>query len=202
MNEINVEEIMKELKKKAAEQKIEREEQEFDKLISDGICEDMSYIEKFDREDFIFELTEVNRYFWVNPDIAIEQNGFLKKNLKKVIKKLVQFISYPLVEKQNEFNQAATRAFNQIRNYIITHDNVDKRVEELQFIIEKEVLKSMRLYSEEYRKMSLQYEKLYSMMEEHEKNEKRNRKKIMLLEQQVELLEQQLQVEKRKSKEQ
>ncbi len=202
MNEINVEEIMKELKKKAAEQKIEREEQEFDKLISDGICEDMSYIEKFDREDFIFELTEVNRYFWVNPDIAIEQKEFLKKNLKKVIKKLVQFISYPLVEKQNEFNQAATRAFNQIRNYIITHDNVDKRVEELQFIIEKEVLKSMRLYSEEYRKMSLQYEKLYSMMEEHEKNEKRNRKKIMLLEQQVELLEQQLQVEKRKSKEQ
>ena len=83
MNEINVEEIMKELKKKAAEQKIEREEQEFDKLISDGICEDLSYIEKFDREDFIFELTEVNRYFWVNPDIAIEQNGFLKKNLKR-----------------------------------------------------------------------------------------------------------------------
>ncbi len=202
MNEINVEEIMKELKKKAAEQKIEREEQEFDKLISDGICEDLSYIEKFDREDFIFELTEVNRYFWVNPDIAIEQNGFLKKNLKKVIKKLVQFISYPLVEKQNEFNQAATRAFNQIRNYIITHDNVDKRVEELQFIIEKEVLKSMRLYSEEYQKMSLQYEKLYNTMEEYEKNEKRNRKKVMLLEQQVELLEQQLQVEKRKNKEQ
>ncbi len=202
MNEINVEEIMKELKKKAAEQKIEREEQEFDKLISDGICEDLSYIEKFDREDFIFELTEVNRYFWVNPDIAIEQNGFLKKNLKKVIKKLVQFISYPLVEKQNEFNQAATRAFNQIRNYIITHDNVDKRVEELQFIIEKEVLKSMRLYSEEYQKMSLQYEKLYNTMGEYEKNEKRNRKKVMLLEQQVELLEQQLQVEKRKNKEQ
>ena len=202
MNEINVEEIMKELKKKAAEQKIEREEQEFDKLISDGICEDLSYIEKFDREDFIFELTEVNRYFWVNPDIAIEQNGFLKKNLKKVIKKLVQFFSYPLVEKQNEFNQAATRAFNQIRNYIITHDNVDKRVEELQFIIEKEVLKSMRLYSEEYQKMSLQYEKLYNTMEEYEKNEKRNRKKVMLLEQQVELLEQQLQVEKRKNKEQ
>ena len=193
---------MKELKKKAAEQKIEREEQEFDKLISDGICEDLSYIEKFDREDFIFELTEVNRYFWVNPDIAIEQNGFLKKNLKKVIKKLVQFISYPLVEKQNEFNQAATRAFNQIRNYIITHDNVDKRVEELQFIIEKEVLKSMRLYSEEYQKMSLQYEKLYNTMGEYEKNEKRNRKKVMLLEQQVELLEQQLQVEKRKNKEQ
>lgn len=202
MDEINVEEIMKELKKKAAEQKIEREEQEFDKLISDGICEDMSYIEKFDRDDFIFELTEVNRYFWVNPDIAIEEKGFLKKNLKKVIKKLVQFISYPLVEKQNEFNQVATRAFNQIRNYIVTHDNVDKRVEELQFIIEKEVLKSMRLYSEEYQKMSLQYEKLYSMMEEHEKNEKRNRKKVMLLEQQVELLEQQLQVEKRKNKEQ
>ena len=126
----------------------------------------------------------------------------LKKNLKKVIKKLVQFISYPLVEKQNEFNQAATRAFNQIRNYIITHDNVDKRVEELQFIIEKEVLKSMRLYSEEYQKMSLQYEKLYNTMEEYEKNEKRNRKKVMLLEQQVELLEQQLQVEKRKNKEQ
>lgn len=202
MDEINVEEIMKELKKKAAEQKIEREEQEFDKLISDGICEDMSYIEKFDREDFIFELTEVNRYFWVNPDIAIEQKGFLKKNLKKVIKKLVQFISYPLVEKQNEFNQVATRAFNQIRNYIITHDNVDKRIEELQFIIEKEVLKSMRLYSEEYQKMSLQYKKLYNTMEEYEKNEKRNRKKVMLLEQQVELLEQQLQVEKRKNKEQ
>lgn len=202
MDEINVEEIMKELKKKAAEQKIEREEQEFDKLISDGICEDMSYIEKFDRDDFIFELTEVNRYFWVNPDIAIEEKGFLKKNLKKVIKKLVQFISYPLVEKQNEFNQVATRAFNQIRNYIVTHDNVDKRVEELQFIIEKEVLKSMRLYSEEYQKMSLQYEKLYSMMEEHEKNEKRNRKKVMLLEQQMELLEQQLQMEKGKNKEQ
>ena len=37
---------------------------------------------------------------------------------------------------------------------------------------------------------------------EYEKNEKRNRKKVMLLEQQVELLEQQLQVEKRKNKEQ
>ena len=39
-------------------------------------------------------------------------------------------------------------------------------------------------------------------MGEYEKNEKRNRKKVMLLEQQVELLEQQLQVEKRKNKEQ
>lgn len=198
MAEIHVEEIMKELKKKAAERKAEQED-EFDKLIPDGSYEDVSYVEAFDREEFILELTEVNRYFWIDPEAAIEEKGLLKRNIKKAIRKLVRFTIYPLVEKQNEFNQVATRAFNQIRNYIATHDNVDRRIEELQMILGKEVLKPMELYSEEYQKMRSKYEKLCTAIEEYKENEKRNRKKISLLEQQVELLEKELQIQKKRS---
>ena len=197
MSEINVEEIMEELKKKAAERKIEQEEDDFEKLTASGICEELSYEEPFNREEFLFELTEVNHHFWVDPNVVIEQNGFLKKNVKKAIQKLVRFTIYPLVEKQNEFNQVATRAFNQIRNYIATHDNVDKKVEELQFILEKEVLKPMELYSESYQKMRLKYETLCTMIKNYEEKEKRSRKKILRLEQQIELLEKELQMKKK-----
>lgn len=202
MAEINVEEIMKELKEKAAKRKIEQEEDSFEQLTADSVCQDLSYWEPFDKENFIFELTEVNRYFWVNPDVAIEEKGFLKRNVKRVIRKMVRFAIYPLVEKQNEFNQVATRAFNQIRNYIVTHDNVDKRLEELQLIIEKEILKPMELYSEAYQKMRSKYEKIGTKMEKYEEQEKRNKKRIALLEQQIELLEKELQIKKRISEEQ
>ena len=193
--EINVEEIMKELKEKAAKRKIEQEEDSFEQMTADSVCEELSYWEAFDRENFIFELTEINRYFWVNPEVTIEEKGFLKRTIKKTIQKMVRFTIYPLVEKQNEFNQVATRALNQIRNYIATHDNVDKRLEELQFIIEKEILKPMHLYSEAYQKMRAKYEKFTAKIEKYEEQEKQNKKRIALLEHQIELLEKELQIQ-------
>ena len=181
-NEINVTEIMKELKLQAKAKKTECKILEFDEMGAILNKESLQYVEPYDREEFIRELTEVNTRFWINPDIGLENLGGFKGKIKKIVKKLINFNIRPLVDKQNEYNMVSVRAFNQIRNYMLTHDNIDKRVEDLQYVLEKEVLKPMELYSFHYMEMKKAYQESLDTIKIYTKKVAELEKKIELLE--------------------
>lgn len=181
-NEINVTEIMKELKLQAKAKKTEYEILEFDEMGASLNKDSLQYVEPYDREEFIRELTEVNTCFWINPDIGLENLSGFKGKIKKIVKKLINFNIRPLVDKQNEYNIVSVRAFNQIRNYMLTHDNIDKRVEDLQYVLEKEVLKPMELYSTHYMEMKKAYQESLDTIKLYTKKVAELEKKIELLE--------------------
>jgi len=189
--EVDVKEIMKELKQQAKAKKQE-DVLNFDEMGISVSKESLQYVEPYNRDEFIRELTEVNAHFWIDSEVSLGAESGLKKKIKKVIKKLIGFIIVPLVNKQNEYNIASVRAFNQIRNYMLTHDNVDKKVEELQGILEKEVLKSMELYSANYIKMAAQYESVQHALKVCEKKAEEDKYTIAILEKKIELMEEQI----------
>ncbi len=190
--EVDVKEIMKELKQQAKAKKLEQDVLNFDEMGVSVSTESLQYAEPYNRDEFIRELTEVNAHYWIDSDVDIGNVRGLKGKIKKVIKKLTGFIIIPLVERQNEYNTVSVRAFNQIRNYMLTHDNVDKKVEELQGVLEKEVLKSMELYSSNYIKMATRYETVESALKVYEKKAKEDQYTIAILEKRIELLEEQI----------
>lgn len=96
--------------------------------------------EEFDRTEFQKSLDYIN----LNWDVPYYFNIGSKKItvfIKRVIRKLVKFLVWPINQKQNEMNANFVRSINQIRNYIDNEDNIKNQVDNLEYIFNRQVKK-------------------------------------------------------------
>ena len=122
---VNVEEIMAELKEKAAKRKYEQEAVDFESLLQsedDGI-------RPFYLDDLNEELRNLRGQCYMEYDQPITGKG---RFLKKIIKKLYCFHMKPLWEAQNALNMENVSALCQIRDYICQQADREEQLKALE----------------------------------------------------------------------
>ena len=115
-NNINVEEIMSQIKREIKEKNLTADMLSF---------EDVPYEKPTDMssgsslEDCDSALTYMNTHYYIQPYKELQGNP-LKVFFKKVIRKLTKFYVEPVVFEQNDFNANTTKALNSLRSAVNT----------------------------------------------------------------------------------
>ena len=123
-NNINVEEIMKQIKADINAKGYTNDLLSFDDVVVD--VSSMNVV-KFDKLQFKEDLYVANHEWNVNPYRPL-QGGRIRVFIRKVIRKLVYFFVEPIVMAQDGFNASIVRMMNQMNCYI---DQQEKEIEEL-----------------------------------------------------------------------
>ena len=129
VTEINVEEIMEEIRTNIRERGYDKIPLSFEDipLSRPAVAGDVVYDETVLRQ----ELQYLNQNWNNNWNVAISGGG-LRAKFKKVIRKLARFLVAPIVAFQNEYNASNVRAVQQLVAYIETIEEYKARVEELE----------------------------------------------------------------------
>lgn len=115
-NNINIEEIMSQIKREIKEKNLTADMLSF---------EDVPYERPTDMssgsslEDCDSALTYMNTHYYIQPYKELQGNP-LKVFFKKVIRKLTKFYVEPVVFEQNDFNANTTKALNSLRSAVNT----------------------------------------------------------------------------------
>jgi hypothetical protein len=115
-NNINIEEIMSQIKREIKEKNLTADMLSF---------EDVPYEKPTDMssgsslEDCDSALTYLNTHYYIQPYKELQGNP-LKVFFKKVIRKLTKFYVEPVVFDQNDFNANTTKALNSLRSAVNT----------------------------------------------------------------------------------
>lgn len=115
-NNINIEEIMSQIKREIKEKNLTADMLSF---------EDVPYEKPTDMssgsslEDCDSALTYLNTHYYIQPYKELQGNP-LKVFFKKVIRKLTKFYVEPVVFEQNDFNANTTKALNSLRSAVNT----------------------------------------------------------------------------------
>ncbi|MBP3746590.1 MAG: hypothetical protein J6I47_03885 [Ruminococcus sp.] len=113
-NNINVEEIMSQIKREIKEKNLTADMLSF---------EDVPYEKPTDMssgsslEDCDSALTYMNTHYYIQPYKELQGNP-LKVFFKKAIRKLTKFYVEPVVFEQNDFNANTTKALNSLRSAV------------------------------------------------------------------------------------
>lgn len=136
--EVNVENIMKEIRAQIKEDGLDASKLSFEDIIPQN--EDFGTdIGDYSRDALINSCTYMNHHYdisvWHPINSARPIIGTFITFGKKVLRKLTRFFIQPIVEDQNHFNMHVTRSMNQVRNYLIQKDNFlaesDKLIDEI-----------------------------------------------------------------------
>ena len=128
--QINVESIMKEIKKEIEVKGYTNVLLSFDDVIVDV---GSMNVNKFDKVKFNEDIYVANHEWEVNPYRPL-QGGKVTVFFKKAIRKLVYFFVEPIVMAQDGFNASIVRLMNQMNCYI---EEKDKEIAELKKEIEE-----------------------------------------------------------------
>lgn len=130
MKEINVEEIMEEIRSDIARRGLVEDDLNFQKIINES-----NLATAFDNERLQNELSMLNASvcFDLNPKIV--GNG-LKSFIKRAVRKCMRFYVQPLFEHQIEFNLHAVRVLNELNLNIKErekeNEELKKKIEDLE----------------------------------------------------------------------
>lgn len=124
MQEINVEEIMQEIRREIQEKRYEDVEYKFRDIELKLNCSDCVY----DKEEFISNLDKAKPHSIVNAYKPLYGNPF-SKLIKKIIRKLVAFYVESIVDDQNDFNIYTHRAVSMLPDRF---QDTDERLYELE----------------------------------------------------------------------
>lgn len=127
--QVNIEQIMEEIRQQIAEKGISLDIPEFSGASEKPIVE----IAPFDRDEFNKSVLAVQRNAQVERYAPIIGNPIIKF-IKRFVRKMVNFIIAPIVEDQNVFNASAARTISSLQSYI---NELEKRVNELEASIVK-----------------------------------------------------------------
>ncbi len=131
MSEINVEEIMEQIRQEIKEKGLEYEILRFEELYADNKNTLLGeHAEPFDLMILLGNVSDMNYYYLysVNRDVG---GNTISRLIKKSIRKLVRFYVQPLILDQMNFNTAAVRAMNSLRNYIVENEGMQIRLNEM-----------------------------------------------------------------------
>lgn len=141
MIEINVEEIMEEIRKDILEKGYTNDMLSFEDI---KVQESATDSAKFQMQEMVRELSVVNSNYELHFYREYEGN-FIKKLIKKVIRKIIKPIIFPICEEQIRYNVAVTRVLNQMNLYIQDLEKGKKELaDELETLyVENEKIKSL-----------------------------------------------------------
>lgn len=141
MVEINVEEIMQELKAEIAKRSYTDKILSFDDVGDfTGIGQASGNINAYSFEEMTRQCNNVNAQYNVLEYRIYPSNGFankVKTFIKKALRKPIRFYINPIVHDQNEFNSSVTRCINQMRLYMAENQDLKKQVHELSEQVKK-----------------------------------------------------------------
>jgi len=125
-NDINVEEIMEQIRENIKERGYDKIPLSFEDIkISDPVIKGDA---KYDPNSFNKEMTYLNNNWNNDWNIPISGGG-MRAKLKKVVRKVTRFIVAPIVSFQNEYNASNVRLMKQMECRI---EELEKQVAELQ----------------------------------------------------------------------
>lgn len=168
MQEINVDEIMKEIRENIKKRGYSDDILSFSDVQYDGGKFEES--EKYNAAEFLENVCQVNARCEISYYTPIPKKG-AKNLIKCAIRKIMAFLILPIVAQQNNFNAVVARSLNCIRNYIEPTEGGSKKASS--------------------ERMSLQEEKRY--FENQERQTEKLETKVLLLQQEIEELKKQLQ---------
>lgn len=162
MKEINIEEIMEEIRQKIESRGYCQDIPAFEDISAD-VC--IADIPGFSEKEFDSYLEQVKAHCEVQYYEPIT-DGRIKKLIKKIMRKLMSFQLVPMTVQQNTFNSFVLGSLRNVQNYIHSNNCTDQNV------------------------MNQRQEEIY--FEYHEKLVERLETKILFLEQKIESLEAQM----------
>lgn len=169
MTEINVENIILDLKAKAREKAYKQPLKSFDEIVLFESNENF-HNEPFDIDFMLKSVLKANECYYIEPEIPIAGR---KSFIKKIVKKLIGFYIKPIVIKNNEFNTYAIRSINQLRNYIYENYEYYELMKKIDFTVNTELKKSYEITNNKIdilnRKIQ-QLEELYEKLSKEIKN--------------------------------
>ena len=141
MIEINVEEIMEEIRKDILEKGYTNDMLSFEDIKVQECAIDSA---RFQMQEMARELSVVNSNYELHFYREYEGN-FIKNIIKKVIRKIIKPIIFPICEEQIRYNVAVTRVLNQMNLYIQDLEKGKKELaDELETLyVENERIKSL-----------------------------------------------------------
>lgn len=134
MQEINVQEIMSEIKKNIEEKGYSEEEIEFAVALANQDNADSltgGGEETYDNHIMQENRTYMNTYYH-NPIYFPLQGNPIKVLWQKIIRKLVRFVTHNAFQYQNNFNLALVRCINQISFYIRQQEQSKNKIKNLE----------------------------------------------------------------------
>ena len=135
--EINIEEIMEEIRANIKERGYDKEPLSFEEIeVSKPVIQGNS---GYNAEELMSELGYLNRNWNNSIHAPINSRNSLATFVKKVIRKCTRFIVFPIVNFQNAYNASNVRCINQIKEYMAELEQYKTRVEKL----EKEIQRLM-----------------------------------------------------------
>ncbi len=134
MQEINVEEIMKEIRKEVAEKGMKDEPLKFaDVSLAENV---MDIPEKFDADTTQKEILNMNALWDTIQSNEIRSTNGVKLAIKKVLNRAVMTIMRPVVIAQDIFNSSVVGTMNQLSCMIEENEQLKKEMEELKHEVE------------------------------------------------------------------
>lgn len=133
MIDINIEEIMKEIRAEIKSKGYTNDQLSF------GEVEELRrlYSGEFDAREFDDWLQIVRNNYYVEEHPVLWGNSFgkkLKYRIKSAARKCISFYIVPIVQKQNEYNKAVAKVLNQVDAFIAENKKVEvlqRQVDEL-----------------------------------------------------------------------
>lgn len=180
--EINVEEIMNEIRKRIKERNIK--EIEIPELTSLSLSEGININNEanFNMDEFEKSIAYNNIGWNVETEFPITSHRKIIGRYivigKKIIRKLLRWYINPIIDLQREFNASVTRALNQIKNFILEFQSKYEQSNE-QILLLKQHIASIKedlnskyksmIINEELKKINEELNKIYKLHEEIEK---------------------------------
>lgn len=128
MENINVEEIMKEIRKEIQEKKYREEELKFADLEADEKLGEVSF---FQMDELQMQFDELASHC-NNPVYFPLPGNPVKVFVQRIIRRLLLFVIFPAFQFQNHFNKGTVNCLNQIELYIRESSGLKKQVADQQ----------------------------------------------------------------------
>lgn len=133
-SEINVEEIMEQIRQNMKDRGYDKEPLSFDDI---EFSKNSIYGREGYNSDFFQKELEYLNQNWNNPcHVPVTSSNFVFAFIKKVIRKCTYFIILPIINFQNAYNASNTRCMNQIKEYMVEIEKYKLRIETLEQEIE------------------------------------------------------------------
>lgn len=138
-SEIDIKKIMEEIRQEIRERGYCQSDIKFEDIPIDH--EDLGTDrEEFNREEFQKNIDYINARWEVAYYFPIGE-GKIRIFIKRVIRKLVKFLIYPMNQDQNEMNASFVRCINQLRNYVDGEALFKVQMDNLEYEFNRQVKK-------------------------------------------------------------
>lgn len=127
--DINIEEIMEEIRRNIRERGYDKEPLGFDEIKdADALSEKETF-----HMDVLVQETEYLRCNWNNTlQLPLTARNKLLRHIKAFIFRAIRPILFPIVNYQNAYNMSNARCVNQLKEYVIQLEQYKEQLESLQ----------------------------------------------------------------------